>query len=199
MSEKMRSWFRKYAIVSRKKRLVRNKRFHSFDTAKVVGLVFRVEEGMVPPEVFSTRKFLLKKNIQCLAIGYCDSKTLPEELSHMPSLELFTRQELNWYGRPIAENVNRFLQGSYDIVIDLCRDEERYPYPLKYIVSTVQASMIIGGVLYPRCPYDLVIDAQQVCDTSGYVEQLKHYISIINNPQAAARKNVDRLTRKHLQ
>lgn len=182
----MRNWFRKYAIVSRKKRLVRNKRFHSFDTAKIVGLVFKVEEGMVPPEVLSTRKFLLKRNIQCLTIGYCDSKTLPEELSHMPSLELFTRQELNWYGRPVAENVNRFLQGAYDIVIDLCRDEERYPYPLKYIVSTVQASMIIGGVLYPRCPYDLVVDAQQVCDTSGYLEQVKHYISIINNPQAVA-------------
>jgi hypothetical protein len=182
----MRNWFRKYAIVSRKKRLVRDKRFHSFDTAKTVGIVFKVEEGMIPPEVFSVRKFLLKKNIQCSVVGYCDSKALPEELSHITSLDLFTKQELNWYGRPIAENVNKFLQNSYDIVIDLCRDEERYPYPLKYIVSTVQASMIIGGVLYPRCPYDLVVDAQQVCDTSGYVAQVKHYISIINNPQAVA-------------
>ncbi|MDR3366596.1 MAG: hypothetical protein LBO71_06485 [Prevotellaceae bacterium] len=185
MSEGMRNWFRKYAIVSRKKRLVRVKRFHSFDTAKTVGIVFKVEDGMVPPEVFAMRSFLLKKKVKCAAIGYCDSKTLPEELAHVASLDLFTKQELNWYGRPVAENVNKFLQGSYDIVIDFCRDGERYPYPLKYIVSTVQASMIIGGVLYPRCPYDLVVDAQQVCDTSGYVEQVKHYISIINNPQAA--------------
>jgi hypothetical protein len=185
MSERMRNWFRKYAIVSRKKRLIRNKRFHSFDTAKIVGIVFKVEDGMVPPEVFAIRNFLLNKKIQCFTIGYCDSKTLPEELSRMYSLNLFTKQDVNWYGRPIAENVNNFLQGSYDIVIDLCRDEERYPYPLKYIVSTVQASLIIGGVLYPRCPYDLVVDAQQVCDTGGYIEQVKHYISIINNPQAA--------------
>ncbi|MDR2814811.1 MAG: hypothetical protein LBB79_09210 [Prevotellaceae bacterium] len=181
----MSNWFRKYAIVSRKKRLVRDKRFHSFDTAKTVGIVFKVEGGMVPPEIFSMRSFLLKKKIRCSAIGYCDSKTLPEELSHIASVELFTKQDLNWYGRPIAESINQFLQGSYDIVIDFCRDEERYPYPLKYIVSTVQASMIIGGVLYPRCPYDLVVDAQQVCDTGGYVKQVKHYISIINNPQAA--------------
>lgn len=187
----MRNWFRKYAIVSRKKRLVRNKRFHSFDTAKTVGIVFKVDEGMVPPEVFSTQKFLLRKSIQCSAIGYCDSKTLPEELSRQKHIELFTKQDLNWYGRPIAENVNKFLQRSYDIVIDLCRDEEKYPYPLKYIVSTVQASMLIGGVLYPRCPYDLVVDAQQVCDTGGYMEQVKHYISIINHPQSAAEENAD--------
>ncbi|MDR1415907.1 MAG: hypothetical protein LBJ57_00645 [Prevotellaceae bacterium] len=181
----MRNWFRKYAIVSRKKRLVRSKRFHSFDTAKTVGIVFKVEEGVVPPEVFLMRKFLLNKKVKCTAIGYCDSKALPEELAKSKSsLELFTRQDLNWYGRPVAENVNRFLQGTYDIIIDFCREAEGYPYPLKYIVSTVQASMIIGGVLYPRCPYDLIVDAQQVCDTSGYVEQVRHYISIINNPQA---------------
>jgi hypothetical protein len=184
MSEGMRNWFRKYAIVSRKKRLVRNKQFYSFDTAKTVGIVFKVEEGVVPPEVFSMRSFLLKRKVQCWAIGYCDSKVLPDELKNLYSLELFTRADLNWYGRPVSENVNKFLQGSYDIVIDLCREVEKYPYPLKYIVSTVQASMIIGGVLYPRCPYDLIVDAQQVCDTSGYIKQVSHYISIINNPQA---------------
>ncbi|MDR0711970.1 MAG: hypothetical protein LBF67_06470 [Prevotellaceae bacterium] len=188
MTERMRNWFRKYAIVCRKKRLVRNKRFHTFDTAKTVGIVFKVEGCMIPPEVFAMQKFLLNKTIQCAAIGYSDSKTLPYELSHTYSLDLFTKQDVNWYGRPIAENVNKFLQSSYDIVIDLCRDEERYPYPLKYIVSTVQASLIIGGVLYPRCPYDLVVDAQQVCDTSGYIEQVKHYVSIINNPQAIKEK-----------
>jgi hypothetical protein len=149
-----------------------------------VGIVFRVEEGVVPPEVFSMQKFLLKKKVQCSAIGYCDGKALPEELKNISSLEIFTRQDLNWYGRPVAENVNKFLQKAYDIVIDFCRETEGYPYPLKYIVSTVQASMIIGGVLYPRCPYDLIVDAQQVCDTGGYVEQVRHYISIINNPPA---------------
>jgi hypothetical protein len=184
MSEGMRNWFRKYAIVSRKKRLVRNKQFYSFDTAKTVGVAFKVEEGVVPPEVFSIRNFLLKRKIRCSTIGYCDSKTLPDELKNISSIELFTRTDLNWYGRPVAENVNKFLQGSYDIVIDFCREAEKYPYPLKYIVSTVQASMIIGGVLYPRCPYDLIVDAQQVCDTSGYIEQVRHYISIINRPQA---------------
>lgn len=181
----MRNWFRRYAIASRKKRLVRIKRFHSFDTAKTVGIAFKVEQGVVPPEVFSMQSFLRKKNVRCSAIGYCDSKTLPDELKNISSVEVFTRQDLNWYGRPVAENVNKFLQETYDIVVDLCRDTEGYPYPLKYIVSTVQASMIIGGVLYPRCPYDLIVDAQQVCDTSGYVEQVRHYISIINNPSAA--------------
>ncbi|MDR1023212.1 MAG: hypothetical protein LBL94_08090 [Prevotellaceae bacterium] len=187
MSEGMRNWFRKHAIVSRKKRLACSKRFHSFDTAKTVGIVFRVEEGVVPPEIFSMQKFLLKRKVQSSAIGYCDSKALPEELKNTSSLEIFTRQDLNWYGRPVAENVNKFLQKTYDIVIDFCRESEGYPYPLKYIVSTVQASMIIGGVLYPRCPYDLIVDAQQVCDTGGYVEQVRHYISIINNPQAAVK------------
>jgi len=57
-------------------------------------------------------------------------------------------------------------------------------YPLQYIVSTVQASLIIGGMQYARCPYDLIIDAQQVCSLAEYVEQIKHYLSIINNPQS---------------
>ena len=176
-------WFRRYAIRSRKKRLIRNKRFHSFDTAKTVGLVFKVTKDVVPPEVLSTMSFLLKKkNVNCTVIGYCDSKTLPETIVNSSLMAVFTKKELNWYGRPVSDDVKHFLQQGYDIVIDFCREAD--VYPLQYIVSAVQASLIIGGVQYAHCPYDLIVDAQQVCSLEQYVEQIKHYLSIINNPQS---------------
>jgi hypothetical protein len=177
----MAQWFRRYAIVSKQKRLVRNKRFHSFETAKTVGLVFKVEKNALPPEVLSTMKFLTNKRINCSLIGYYDGEVLPESIINSSQMSVFTKKELSWYGRPIADDVTRFLQSGYDIVIDFCRQPE--VYPIQYIVSTVQASMIIGGVLYAHCPYDLIIDAQQICTPEKYVEQIKHYLSIINNPQ----------------
>jgi len=181
-------WFMRYAIVSKQKRLVRNKRFHSFDTAKTVGLVFKLDKDAkaVLPEVLSTRKFLIKKGIECSAIGYYDGKVLPESIAGNSSISIFTKKELNWYGRPISGDVDRFLQQGYDIVIDFCREAE--VFPVQYVVSSVQTSMIIGGVQYAHCPYDLIIDAQLQCSLSGYVEQIKHYLSIINNPQNAAQQ-----------
>lgn len=175
-------WFRKYAISSRQKHLVRNKRFHSFDTAKTVGLVFKLSKDEIPPVVLATMKFLMKKGINSSAIGYYDAKMLPENIISTSSIAFFCKKDLNWYDRPIADDVERFLQQGYDIVIDFCREAE--VYPLQYIASSVQASMIIGGVQYPHCPYDLIIDAQQVCTLDGYAEQIKHYLSIINNPQS---------------
>ncbi len=182
-------WFRRHAITSRRKRLVRSKHFHSFDTAKTVGLVFKVEKGAVPPEVMSTMKYLTRKNVNCSMIGYCDEKILPEGIVSTSSASIFCKKDLSWYGKPISEEVNRFLQQNYDIVIDFCREVN--VYPVQYIVSTVRASMIIGGVQYAHCPYDLIIDAQKVCTLDGYVEQIKHYLSIINNP-----KSVEQQTNK---
>ena len=176
-------WFRRCAIAGRKKHLVRNKRFHSFDTARTVGLVFKLDKdaNALLPEVLSTMKFLMKKGVDCLAIGYYDGKVLPESIMSTSSISIFTKNELNWYGRPVSDDVDRFLHRGYDIVIDFCREAEIFP--VQYVVSSVQTSMIIGGVQYARCPYDLIIDAQQQCTLRGYVEQIKHYLSIINNPQ----------------
>ncbi len=180
-------WFRRYAIASRQKHLVRNKRFHSFDTAKTVGLVFKLDKDVIPPVVLSTMKYLMGKGIKCFAIGYYDVKILPENIINTSTISVFCKKDLNWYDRPIVDDVDRFLQQGYDIVIDLCREAE--VFPLQYIVSSVQASMVIGGVQYARCPYDLIIDAQKVCTLDGYVEQIKHYLSIINNPQSVEQKS----------
>ncbi|MDR2937649.1 MAG: hypothetical protein LBU92_01755 [Prevotellaceae bacterium] len=174
-------WFRQHALASKQRRLVRNKRFHSFDTAKTVGLVFKMEKNVVPPEVLSTVKFLKEKGITCFSIGYYDEKELPEGFLGTASVSVFCKKDLSWYGRPASDDVNRFLQQDYDIVIDLCREAD--VFPVQYVVSATHASMTIGGVQYARCPYDLIIDAQKSCSLDGYVEQIKHYLSIINNPQ----------------
>lgn len=176
----MKQWFRRHAITSKQKRLARNKRFHSFDTAKKVGLVFTADQE-VPGEVVAMMKFLKGRGVSCSLLGYHDGKKLPEKLSQFSDAVIFTGKDLGWYGRPQAEGVTRFLQNAYDIVIDFCRQGD--VYPIQYVVSTVQASMIIGGVQYARCPYDVIVDAQQQSTQGGYVEQIKHYLSIFNNPQ----------------
>ena len=174
-------WFRRRAVANRQKHLVRNKRIHSFDTAKTVGLVFKMDKDTLPPEVLSTMRFLIGKGITCSSIGYYSGNVLPDSVIATSSISLFTKAELSWYGRPISDDVDRFLQQHYDIVIDFCREAE--VYPVQYIVSSVQAAMVIGGVQYRDCPYDLIIDAQKVGTLEDYVEQIKHYLSVFNNPQ----------------
>jgi len=176
----MAQWFRRCAIASRQKYRVRNKRFHSFNTATTVGLVFKLEKDVLPAEVIAMMKFLQRKHISCSLLGYYDGDALPASIINTSMVSVFTRKELSWYGRPVADDVKRFLHKGYDIVIDFCRQPD--VYPIQYIVSTVHASMIIGGVQYARCPYDLIVDAQQVCTPEQYVQQIRHYLSVINNP-----------------
>ncbi|MDR3329466.1 MAG: hypothetical protein LBS63_05100 [Prevotellaceae bacterium] len=180
----MSKWLRRYAIASRQKHRAHSKKqFLSFEMAKTVGITFKAEKGVLPHEVTSTLCFLAKKNIRCTALGYYDGKTVPDTLIGIPLVVMFSNQDVNWYGRPISGGALSFLQEKFDIVIDFCRDAKTYPYPLQFVVSTVQASMLVGGVFYAHCPYDLIVDAQQVCDTKGYVEQVNHYISSISSPQ----------------
>ncbi|MDR1227014.1 MAG: hypothetical protein LBK47_08990 [Prevotellaceae bacterium] len=141
-----------------------------------------MEGNELPPELQATLKYLSQKRISYFVIGYYDQKEMPLHFVNTAHVSIFNKLDLNWYGKPRSVEVEAFLHQGYDIVIDFCREEDIYP--VQYVVSTVQSSMIIGGVYYPHCPYDLIIDAQKVCNTSGYVEQIKHYLSIINNPQS---------------
>jgi hypothetical protein len=182
MFQGLGKWLRRRAIRRRQKSIIRNKRFHSFDTAKSIGIVFKMEGNELPAELQATMKFLSKKRINFFAIGYYDHKEMHHSFINTAHVSVFSKMDLNWYGKPRAVEVETFLHQGYDIVIDFCREDN--VYPIQYITSAVQASMVIGGVYYPRCPYDLIIDAQKVCNTAGYVEQIKHYLSIINNPQS---------------
>ncbi|MGL4364170.1 MAG: DUF6913 domain-containing protein [Bacteroidales bacterium] len=170
-------WLQNRAITSRQK--PRNKQFVSFDAAKTVVLILDMQEKEVLQNLPFIKTFFQKKNIQCSFILYKEKEILPEPKLPVNNVKIFSQKQLNWFGCPIDRD-NKLSQ-PYDIAIDLCRQEHKFP--LHYIVSVLQARMIIGGIFYPNNPYDMIIDLPKEASLQEYLQQINYYLSTINNPK----------------
>jgi hypothetical protein len=162
---------------------VANKQFHSFDTARKVGILFLMEKNAIPREVQQLLDYLKSNRQFYFALGYYDQRENPSNFIATSRVAIFNKTNMNWYKRPHADCVDAFLHQNYDIVIDLCRV---LIAPLEYVAKCANASTLIGGHFYEGCPYDLIVDAQKTCSLEGYIEQVKHYLTIITQPKTDA-------------
>jgi hypothetical protein len=157
-----------------------NKQIHSFDTAQTVGILFLLKQGSLPAEVRNFMQYLKQNKLSHFALGYYDKDRNPDNFIAPTNVAVFNSSDKNWYNKPTSNSVEEFLHKKYDIVIDLCRDDD--VTPLQYVAACVNAATLIGGHNYDDCPYDLIIDAQKTCNTTDYIEQVKHYLKIITPP-----------------
>jgi hypothetical protein len=84
---------------------------------------------------------------------------------------------VNWYGRPLSNEVFEFIKKPFDILIDFTLNDV---VVLHYIAALSVAKMKIGRRLYPDNPYDFVLSTGTQVDHHLFVEQLKHYMVTID-------------------
>jgi hypothetical protein len=168
------------SIRAQKRYAAGGKQFYSFDTARKVGVLFLMEQSALPKDVHNFLEYLKRKRLPYFALGYYDQKENPNNFISTNRMSVFNKSNMNWFGKPICDSVESFLQQNYDIVIDLCRKKV---LPLGYVAQCANVATLIGGHFYDGCPYDIIVDAQQTCDMAGYIEQVKYYLSIISHPQ----------------
>jgi hypothetical protein len=107
-----------------------------------------------------------KRNVWLM--GYIDEKKVPYYCLPQLSADYFSKQNLNWFGKPNFIQLTDFVKKDFDILIDFTRKD--LP-PLHYILSTSNAKLIIGANEYAQDYYDIFIK-----DTSRW-----NYIILLKN------------------
>jgi len=163
-----------------KKRLKRQKRFvrtHNFETAKSAGIIF----SSIDEESFRVVKdflsFLSSKDMKVIALGYVPSKKIPEQFLMRKGINFYCNKDLNWYYKPKNEIVEQFISQDFDILFDLSIDEY---FTIKYIGTLSKAQFKVGKN-NTNSYHDMVFDINQNKSIDYLVEQIKHYLSILNN------------------
>lgn len=156
----------------------RETRGSNFNTAEKVGLIYLDEDENSYKKVKNFLRELKEqfpvKSVK--ALGFIDnvSKHVPVYQSHKLELEYFTRDELNWYLKPIR-NISTFVQDDFDILIDLSGGNV---LPLNYIMKLSKARMKIAPKNTGSAAYcDLVIDMGHETSLEKFLEQLRNYLS----------------------
>ena len=158
----------------------REKQIQNFSTTKTAGIVFTLNGNESHLQhVVEFIEFLYKHNIEVNYIAFTNSKKLPSYFNSVEGLKLYTRKNLTWHQHIKDQETITFAEQEFDMLIDL---SEKNCFPIEYIISTSKAKFKVGRFVNKPQLYDFMIDlTNNTDDTSFYIEQLKHYLNLINN------------------
>ncbi len=160
------------------KKVKRDKRIHNLVSARRIGVLFYVNSEKDFNLALDFVNFLSEQNLEVCLLAYYPSKEIPQEFLMRKGANLFSKKEVNWFGKPLAPFTEEFAKMDFDILIDLSMEEI---FPLKWIATLSIAKFKVSNLSYPDTPYDLVINVKQTDSLEYYISQVKHYLNLINN------------------
>lgn len=147
-------------------------------SAKSIGILYDAssEEQINIVRPFVSFFFNLKKDVK--ALGFVNSKEL--SYCHVPKLQydFFYKKDLNWYYKPQNYIIDNFIKKEHDILINLT---DSSVIPIKYLVASSIAHFKIGIYEENYEIYDLMISLTDDKSIQKLMNEIKHYINMINN------------------
>ncbi|HDR67576.1 MAG TPA: hypothetical protein ENN61_00845 [Bacteroidaceae bacterium] len=160
-----------------KKRIERQTQVHNFKTAKSAYIIFDASSEGSFAVIKDFRKFLVSQNITCSSIGFVNRKEVPSQLLFWENFDYITKKEINWYNKPGGEIAEAFYKAVPDILFDLTFEP---PLEVQFLVQLSKASFKIGRFTEDENDYDLMINTADKYDLKYYVDQIKHYVDMLN-------------------
>ncbi len=180
---KIRQLFGNFNYRRKASRIKRNKKTVNLEDARKIGLLYIVTDERSYGKIIDFIRDLQGRNKTVVALGFVMSKDVPAFFSSSNSYSFFTLNDLNWYDKPSGTFINNFLNDKFDIVINLSLDDT---FPLQYISGLSNAKLKVGKFGKDNSPYyDLMIETDTINETSQFIEQIIHYLSIIKNKDYA--------------
>jgi len=132
----------------------RKKVMASLEQVKTMGIMCHITDENSYKEMYDLFSKLQSPKRTLWLMGYIDEKKVPYYCLQQLSADYFSKQQLNWYGKPDFVQLNDFINKDFDILIDFSRNE--LP-PLQYILSVSKAKLLIGANEYAKDLYDIFI------------------------------------------
>ncbi len=133
----------------------RKKEVINLEEAKKVGIVFNATDEIVFELIKKFSKSLVSKGIEVYSIGFVDQDKLIDHYLYRKGFIFFTKKQINWYMKPVNEEIESFIRKEFDILIDLTLQEN---FPLKYIVALSKAKFKVGRLIEGDYIHDMMID-----------------------------------------
>ena len=155
----------------------RRKEVCNLESAKSIGILYDAssEEQINLVRPFVSFFFDLKKDVK--ALGFVNAKEL--SYCHVPKLQydFFYKKDLNWYYKPQNYIIDNFIKKEHDILINLTDSSF---IPIKYLVASSLAHFKIGIYEENYQIYDLMISLTDDRSQQKLMDEIKHYINLIN-------------------
>jgi hypothetical protein len=161
------------------KNQTRQKTVHNFESANSIGLLFdgTNEEHFESVQEFYGKLIRYVKTVKVL--GFSRANDLPNQYLFKKNFTFYQKKDLNWYHKPINPDVDTFINRKFDILIDLTMNRD---FHYQYIVANNPSRFKVGRNGDDNKLYDLMINLKDNDSIDYFIEQIYHYLNIINKP-----------------
>lgn len=170
-----------YYVLKRQIRsLSRERVFLNLADVRSIGVLFMKTDNKDFEVVQSFVRSLREDGKDVFAIGYVEAREIPDFYLLRRGFNFFCMHDLNWFYRPEPVFVSDFINREFDLLINLSIDN---PFPLDFIYALSKARFKAGMLTDGYGHSDLAIDIKEKKDIEYLIQQLTHYLYIINKKQ----------------
>ncbi|RLD75289.1 MAG: hypothetical protein DRJ10_15535 [Bacteroidetes bacterium] len=151
--------------------------FNNFNSATTIGFIFDAENK----EYYSAAKEFMnyaeeRGDIKVFGLAFVSKRDLIGYLPYRKGVDYFGLDKRNWYGKPLDEGIEEFIERPFDILIDISLSEI---YAIEYIFALSKAGFKICNNSSKAKYADFVLELDQADDIDLFIEQVKHYLETI--------------------
>lgn len=165
--------------------------FHSINEASRIGIIYNATEYVSFEIIKNLVKDLSRDSKKISVIGYVDSKNLIDNYLYRKGFDFFSRNDLNWYLRPVSPAVEQFIREPFDLLINLSLDDH---YPIRYITSMSAASFKAGRYSASDQCLDLMIDIEKERQALRNIQKEVENQLHVNAKKSDFEERIDRKT-----
>lgn len=189
----MKKWFFDIPFINKLRKLagsyflgqemrIRNREVQSMglDTARSIGIIFNAKDELTFKLIREFSDQLRGGGLRTVkSLGFVPKTEVASFLQSSQDFDFFTREDFNWYYKPRGRKVVGFMSESFDVLIDLRLNKF---ISLLFLVGLSRAHFKVGRFGKGNEDfYDLMIDVDGNEDLSYFIEQIQHYLKMLEN------------------
>lgn len=178
MFGKIRRKIGHYYFLKEQQQVEQHRKLTNLQDAKHIGIIYTLNDVPDYERISEFVSELQREHKEVKALGFVKNKNLISRFLPKLSFDFFSKRDLNWFYRPLREQVRDFIGKEFDILIDVSMSDS---FPLKYIAGLSNAMCRVGPFSERNTEYyDFMIETHSSMSTDDYLGHVRHYLSIIN-------------------
>jgi len=145
-------------LVARSRNQARIPAVCNIKDANNIGIIYNATEYVSFEIIRSLVKELSHDSRKVTVLGYVDSKKLIDHYLYRKGFDFFSKNELNWYYRPVSSVVEQFIKEPFDLLINLSLEDY---FPIRYITALSPATFKAGRYSPDDIYLDFMIDIEK--------------------------------------
>ena len=172
------------SILTRKSaKTIRKPHYTNFYSIRTIAIVW---DASKPEDFLKLSHFhqeMAERKINVSVFGYFPGKELPNQYTAIRFLTCLKMQEIDFFFRPLGREAENFISTRFDVLIDI---NFRKVFPLVYATTLSHAGLKVGiaDSKPESSPFDLMISMKKPVNLENYIEQVIHYLTMINSESA---------------